>query len=257
MRFPLHKVLSLAATLSLLTTSVRAQTVSVGYFDLGSEGFVNTTYHGSGNGFINLGTINSSFLGAGTGQTGDAIIVTPISDPVLHFNTYNLYNFNLQTITSVTFRLPQYAPTDPNYRKLGFLDTGATTFGIGNAGAFNVSYADPLTGTYNGDGPLAFQNLPVYSTLHFWGGGITNNTTGNFSFYAAYPATNGLTAFIMDVAPGFGTPSSTPNTTFFNTATNPSGGIVPAAVTPELPGAALFVPALLPVVLVARRRRRS
>jgi hypothetical protein len=272
MRFPLHKVLSLAATLSLLAPCALAQTVNLGYYDAGEEGyksgFKNGTYSGSGNGFINTGNINGGYTGAsGTGQTGDAIIVTPISDPVIHFNNYYLTNTDAanRTITSVTFRLPQYAPTDPNYRKLGFLDTRLTAFGTYGSGnsPFTVEYSDPITpdpitgNTYNGDGPLGFQGLPLYSTIHFWGGEILASQFGNFSFYAGYPASNGTTSFIMDVVPGFDmTPTSTPNTTFFNTAANPAGGIVPAAVTPELSGAALFVPALLPVALIARRRRR-
>ena len=273
MHFPLRKVLSLATTLSLLAPCALAQTVNLGYYNAGSEGgqgaeFTTSPYYGSGNGFINTGNINGGYVGAsGTGQTGDAIIVTPISDPVIHFNNYSLTNTDstFRTITSVTFRLPQYAPTDPNYRKLGFLDTRGTAFGTYGVGssAFTVEYFDPITpdlvtgGTYNGDGPLAFQGLPLYSTVHFWGGEIFAAQTGGFSFYAGYPATNGLTSFLMDVVPGFDmTPTSTPNTTFFNTAANPGGGIVSTAVTPELSGAALFVPALLPVALLARRRRR-
>lgn len=267
--------LALVIAASAALPNAFAQTVDIGYYYRGTEvfgyddlGFQTSNIGDSTlDGFINTGPIQATYFNPSdpTGQSGNGIIVTPIPDPVLHFDTFNFTNITHTSYTSMTFRLPQYTPSDPdyltNYRKLGFLKTaGGTTYGRKGSQNFNVEFLDPIVGTYDGEA-AAFVGMELYSTLHFWGGSgvaIGNQQLAEFSFFAAYPAASHsgpLNAFFMDVVPGT-EPIATaaPNPTLFNTPGNPGGGIriVPAAA-PEPTPLALCVLGL--VGLAVRRRR--
>jgi hypothetical protein len=227
--------LVLCGMLCLSTVIGKAQTTSllIGFRSPG-EGFTSLGYTGI-NSFVNTGTIGAGTFGAGTpsatdttGQGGNSIIVTPIQDPVIHFNNLQITNEStLNTFGSVTLRIPQYPAGDPRRTQLGFVQT--TTTGVGSNGLnFTVAFSDPV-GNYNGD-YLPFAGLPLYSTIHFHSAGLIAPTqAGVFNLYAAYPAGSGGTSYYMDVV-GDTTSSPTPLVTFFNTITNPGGGIIAAAI---------------------------
>lgn len=217
------------------STQSEAQTVvNIGYHTA-SGGFQTDTFGGSG-GFIDTGNLNAGYTSGldPLGQSGNAIIVTPVSDPMIHFNSYSMKNLTGATFQSVTFRMPQYSVGDPLRRRLGFIESPGTT-GVGsNAANFQVSYQDPI-GSYDGDA-LAFTGAPVYSTIHFYRSGgsalIDPNQTGTFNFHVGYPAAQaGIVRYFMDVVPSI-LNSPVQNAGIFNSP-NPSGGILPLASAPE------------------------
>ncbi len=233
-----RKILCNLALVSLILLNgvpSQAQTVvEIGYHN--SLGSFQTDFFGGSSAFINTGTINAGYTSAldPLGLSGNAIIVTPVSDPMIHFNSYSMTNMTVDTFLSVTLRMPQYSIGDPRRTQLGFLES-PFALGVGsNAANFQVAYLDPM-GSYNGDA-LAYTGAPVYSTLHFYQGVgsalIAPGQAGTFNFHVGYPAAQaGLVHYFMDVVPGtLNTPA--PNAGIFNTP-NPGGGIMPFAPAPE------------------------
>ena len=189
-----------------------------------------------------------------SGQSGNAIIVTPISDPVIRFDGININNGTSAAIHSITLRLPQFGLSDPRRTQLGFIDD-ANTFGFDDSNnAFFVRFLDPL-GTYTGD-YTPFVGRPIYSTLHFYqgqGNAILDVLAGGkFSYSAAYPNTAGSLAFYADTVGGT-SGGSAPNPTQFNTPGNPGGGIQVLGTAPEASCVALVLVGLLPLGIFLRR----
>lgn len=238
--------------------------VDIGFNDI-ETGFTTITFSG-----INANVQTENVFGAysnGTdplGQSGNALIITPISDPVIEFNNYHVENRTASILRSMTFRMPQYL-SGPDRTRLGFIKT-VDTFGIGsNSANFEVEFSD-FIGIYDGDA-LTFHGSEVYSTLHFFQGAgaaqinaaqVNTSPTGVFHFYAGYPAAQGgLTQFFTDIVPDSTNISSTPNTGGyrFNPLGNPSGGIVSLSVAPEPGSLVLGTLGLLGLPVVLRRRR--
>ena len=198
----------------------QAQTsANIGY--LGESGFTNPLFTGSG-AFINTGAgpvIATNYSGntdpIGNGQNGNTIIVTPIVDPVIYFNSLSFVNLSGDTLLSVTFRLPTFGTPG----QLGFVDPtalGLPATGFGSNGqAFTVTYVDPI-GTYSGD-YMTFNGQPLYSAIHFsknvGTAEIADLGVGNFSLYGAFPAptTPGGLSFFMDISASAANGTTTPN----------------------------------------------
>jgi len=250
------------ATLSflLIGTATKAQTlVNIGSFD--GEGFSTSSFTGSG-AYINTTSPGNPSLGQWitnsnntSGEAGNAIIVTPVSDPVIFFNGISVINGTGQPLLSLTLRLPKFASGDSRRTQLGFFDLASTEFKDNTGALFSVRYLDPI-GAYDGD-YVPYHGKTIYSTIHFYQGGGTAKlnpfTLGSLSYSAAYPNTPNL-SFLMDNSIGTGG-TSTPNPTLFNTDSNPGGGI--RAVTPEAPGVVQLLPGLLPLAYVLKRRQRA
>lgn len=249
-----------ALPILLIGTATQAQTAAtIGTFNGGTFG--TSTYTGSG-AFINTNApgnapVDQWVTGSSNtgGQTGNAIIVTPVSDPVIYFNAIKITNATSNPLLSLTLRLPQFGLGDPRRTQLGFFDLPTTALKTAGGSLFSVSFFDPI-GAYDGD-YVPYHGKTLYSTIHFYQGTGSAKLDpfgqGYLSYTAAYPNEPSLT-FKMDNSPGTGG-TSAPNTTLFNTPSNPGGGI--RAVTPEAPGVLQLLPGLLPVAYVLKRRRTT
>lgn len=233
--------------------------VDIGFYD--SElGFNTVTFSGA-NANVQTENVFGAYLNGNNplGQSGNALIITPISDPVIEFNNYRVQNLTQTTLLSMTFRMPQYL-SGPDRTRLGFIKT-VDTFGLGsNNSNFDFEFSD-FIGIYDGDAGN-FHGFEVYSTLHFFKGAgsaeITPSDFSTFHFYAGYPAAQGgLTQFFTDIVPDTVNASSTPNTGGyrFNPLGNPSGGIVALSSAPEPGTIVLGTLGLLGLPVVLRRRR--
>lgn len=244
----------------LLPTVAKGQTsAEIGFFN--GDNYKSSTYVGE-DAFINTGDprnsgINSTVTNSTdpSGQGGNAIIVTPISDPVIRFNNILITNGTSGTLRSITLRLPQFGLSDPRRTQLGFIDD-ESAFGFDDSSnPFFVRFLDPI-GNYDGD-YLPYAGLPLYSTLHFYQGqgnaSLDALAGGRFSFSAAYPNTAGALSFLGDTAGG-DSGGSLPNQTQFNTPSNPGGGILALGTAPEASCLALIAVGLLPFARVLRRR---
>jgi hypothetical protein len=251
-------VAAVGIVLGLMGGAAQAQTTAnIGYF--GEQGFVNPLFSGAG-AFINTGagTIDINYSGnidpIGNGQHGNTIIVTPIVDPVIYFNSLNFVNLSGSALVSVTFRLPIYStPGQLGFVNPSALGLPATGFGS-NGQAFTVSYIDPI-GTYSGD-YAAFNGLPLYSALHFSQNGgtaeIADLGVGNFSFYGAFPAptTPGGLSFFMDLSASSSNSSTAPNAP----GTPGAQIVVNSTSAPEPATLALAGLGIVAGLLLARRR---
>ena len=260
--------LALAATILLALPQAHAQTQADITFSSQAQGgqLVTNSYLGS-NSLINLGTnenpsldLNHTGAASGDGSAGNAIIVTPISDPVIHFDV-DLWNSGIAPLKEVVFHLPVSAA---HPHQLGYLNPGYNTEGFGtggfNAGKnFLFEFSNPVTpggNSYDGDA-AAFHGVPVYSTLRFFSnptdpGQMDPGTNGHFHFYGAYPL-NDRNAPLVYYADALSTDTNGHTTpTVFNTPCDPSGGIRPRSI-PE--PATLSLGALGIMGLLLRRRR--
>lgn len=246
-------------TCVLLPTVAKGQTsAEIGFYN--GDNYKSSTYVGE-NAYIDTedernSGVNSTVTDSTdtSGQSGNAIIVTPIADPVIRFSNISITNGTSAAIHSITLRLPQFGLSDPRRTQLGFINDEGT-FGFDDSNnPFFVRFLDPI-GNYDGD-YTPYVGLPIYSTLHFYQG--QGNATldvlagGRFSFSAAYPNTAGTMAFFGDTVGGT-SGSNLPNQTQFNTPGNPGGGIRVLGTAPEASCLALMVVGLLPLALVIRR----
>jgi len=268
MRYSLS-LFALIATSLWLTAPVSAQTLANITYSSQQQGgsLITNTYTGSG-GVITLGTpsnpsldLSHSGSASGDGSAGNAIIVTPVSDPVIRFDL-DLWNTGTSPLKEVTFQLP----VDPAHpRQLGYLDPGYITegFGTGSYGGKNFLFqflnpTVPGNNGYDGDA-TAFLGAPVYSTLRFYsdpsdpkGAQIDPGTLGHFHFFGAYPLTDPNGPVIDYYADTLSTDSNGKQTAVvFNPPTQPSGGIRPRTI-PEPGTLVLGVLGLMGLLL--RRR---
>ncbi|WP_309710544.1 PEP-CTERM sorting domain-containing protein [Armatimonas sp.] len=234
----MRKLFVVALAFWLVAGSAQAQTrVDIGYYNRGLGSFKTDPFTGA-DGFVDTGNIEAGYLSASdaSGRSGNAIIVTPIADPVVRFNEYDMTNLTTNSYTSVTFHTPQYPDGHAFRSQLGFVEVSSPLGVRGRVhddGPFVVAYSGFL-GVYDGE-DVNFVGSSVYSTLHFYQldplAGIPTLDPGErgiFDFYVAYPATQGTTSFYMDVVPSISNNGSDPNESGyrFNPNSNPGGGIV-------------------------------
>lgn len=282
MRLSLRVICLITLTCIFPTVATKAQTpgpgprpttANIGY--LSPTAYVNNLFSGT-DAFINTRTFPNTGIAHHitnstneNGRTGNAIIVTPISDPVIFFDSISIVNTSGSPIRSITLRLPQIAddPSDPLYafrRQLGFINDGYARGTDADGDNFFINYLDPvdLSMGYNGD-YLPYTNVQLYSTLRFYKGPlgaaeINDLSSGTFSFTAAFPNTEGTQSFVTDTVPRFSEQSTANETDFlFNTSSNRRGGIRLSTVTPEVPGMVQLLVGLLPVAYVLKRQRRK
>lgn len=259
----------LASVLLLSLPHAMAQTQAEITFSSQSQGGQLTSglYNGSDS-YIRLGfgdnpslDLNHSGAASPDGSAGNAIIVTPISDPVIQFDI-DLWNTSTAPLKEVVFTLP-VDPSRP--RQLGYLNPGYITEGRGTGGYsgknFLFEFLNPVVPGNNGyDGDAAaFHGVPVFSTLRFYsdpndpaGAQIDPNTYGHFHFFGAYPANDPsgpLVDYFADAVSTDVNGKTTP--VVFNTQAQPNGGIRPRAI-PEPSTLALGA---LGLVGLLRRRR--
>lgn len=262
-------LLTLSITSLWLSATVSAQTLAnITYSSQQQGGSLTTNTYTGNSGLITLGTpsnpsldLSHSGSASGDGSSGNAIIVTPVSDPVIRFDL-DLWNTGSNPLKEVTFKLP-VDPARP--RQLGYLDPGYITEGLGTGSYggknFLFEFLNPTVPGNNGyDGEVtSFLGVPVYSTLRFYsnpsdpnGAQIDPGTKGHFHFYGAYPLVDPNGPLIDYYADTLSTDSSGKQTALvFNPPTQPSGGIHPHAI-PE-PGT-LVLGALGLFGLLLRRR---
>jgi hypothetical protein len=155
-------------------------------------------------------------------------------------------------VTSVLLRLGNYNTTASDIATLGFfLDNGSETntgAQVGNFLTAPVSASDAVGNfTFTPSGALT-----LAANTKYW---MRLSGGGNFIWHSSVPGitpTGVGATFNSSQITGDGvtyTDSNRYNSFQIN------GTVSNAAVTPELPGSALLVPALLPVALMAIRRR--
>jgi hypothetical protein len=179
-----RRVLGVVAAVLLLSGTARAQTQA------------DITYNKDVGGIGTL--VTESFFGAACRiplslsffqdtLIGPTCIVTPVSDPVLEFQTFNLRNATGDPITSVEFSVTPLPIGDPRRNSFGFINA-LPTDGTGTGGGlFTVTFSGPL-GLYNGDAAF-YTGQPIFSSVRFSSSAyIAPNDIGTFHLLAGIPS---------------------------------------------------------------------